>query len=238
MSNLLVFRDLSELNWKQFFAVCSESVRAGAAERYPDLEESEAILKYKADCRTSLPGALRQTHGMLLILEKEEIYRSLLFLTPQDQNRFLLDRFETHPEYREMGFGKKLLQKMMLFLHQNSIGSSVCSRVSPKNKISIQTHRAAGFYAAKDEKGSFCMIWNDAQLSRIDEQEARLDRILASDNPSSEDIRALAAYYESPLWRIDFESDEAGQIPEEVKRGVLSEDAIYDVLTTYQDLLQ
>ena len=37
---------------------------------------------------------------------------------------------------------------------------------------------------------------------------------------------------------MDYESDEAGQIPEQVKRGILSEDAIYDVLTTYEELLR
>ena len=82
------------------------------------------------------------------------------------------------------------------------------------------------------------MTWTDAQLARLAAQEARLDRILAADSPSIEDLRALEAYYESPLWRMDYESDEAGQIPEQVKRGILSEDAIYDVLTTYEELLR
>ena len=82
------------------------------------------------------------------------------------------------------------------------------------------------------------MTWSDAQLTRIEEQEARLDRILTTDKPSVEDLRSLAAYYDSTLWRIDFESDEAGQIPQQIKRGVLSEDAVYDVLTTYRELLE
>ena len=81
------------------------------------------------------------------------------------------------------------------------------------------------------------MTWSDAQISRIEEQEALLDRILASNAPAREDLRARADYYEGPLWRLDYESDEAGQIPEQVKRGVLSEDAVYDVLTEYQELL-
>ena len=40
----------------------------------------------------------------------------------------------------------------------------------------------------------------------------------------------LEAYYTSPLWRQDYEDDCAGRLPEALKRGVLSEDAVYDLL--------
>ena len=237
MTNLLVFKDLSKLNWSQLFAVYQESSVENAAEWYPELPEKEALAKYEEGYRSYLLGDFQAEHGMLLILEKDGVYRSSLRLISQDQNRFFLEALETRPEDREMGFGKRILQEMMLFLHQNFPGCAVASSVSRKNKISIQTHRAAGFSGTKERDGNLRMTWSDAQLSRIEEQEARLDRILASDTPSINDLRALAAYYDGPLWRIDFESDEAGQIPERFKRGVLSEDAVYDVLTEYRDLL-
>ncbi len=40
----------------------------------------------------------------------------------------------------------------------------------------------------------------------------------------------LDDYYGS-YWMKDFEADEAGRLPEDLKRGVLSEDALYDLLT-------
>ena len=40
----------------------------------------------------------------------------------------------------------------------------------------------------------------------------------------------LKEYYESPQWREDFEADEAGKFPKDLKRGVLSEDGIYNLL--------
>ena len=49
-------------------------------------------------------------------------------------------------------------------------------------------------------------------------------------------IRQLAAYYESPLWRQDFEDDCAGKLPADLRRGVLSEDAVYNLLTDIQSL--
>ncbi len=47
-------------------------------------------------------------------------------------------------------------------------------------------------------------------------------------------LEALITYYEGPEWRADFEADEAGLLPRGMKRGVLSEDAIYNLLTDVQ----
>lgn len=43
-------------------------------------------------------------------------------------------------------------------------------------------------------------------------------------------LKALAEYYESPLWMADFEDDNAGRLPVDLCRGVLTEDALYDLL--------
>ena len=42
--------------------------------------------------------------------------------------------------------------------------------------------------------------------------------------------RALEDYYESPLWQEDFAADEAGLLPADLCRGVLTEDALFDLL--------
>lgn len=70
--------------------------------------------------------------------------------------------------------------------------------------------------------------------------EERLNRIQAwlKDETSGsveDDVRVLDAYYRSPLWRSDYEADEAGELPLDLPRGVLSEDAVYNVLTEYED---
>ena len=85
-----------------------------------------------------------------------------------------------------------------------------------------------------------------ARIRRITEMENRLNCIgtalkiaeLCPDGLEAvrEDVRALSAYFEGPLWREDFEADEAGLLPQDLKRGVLSEDAIYDLLTEYDAL--
>ena len=51
-----------------------------------------------------------------------------------------------------------------------------------------------------------------------------------------EHIDKLAEYYESSEWLHDFEDDEAGLIPEDIDRGALSEDGIYDLLTDQKNV--
>ena len=43
-------------------------------------------------------------------------------------------------------------------------------------------------------------------------------------------IKSLEGYLGSEEWKQDFEAEEAGQLPKDVKRGVLSEDGIWNVL--------
>ena len=50
-------------------------------------------------------------------------------------------------------------------------------------------------------------------------------------------LKKLSDYYGSSLWMKDFEADEAGKLPKDLKRGVLSEDAVYDLLTDHHELV-
>ena len=50
------------------------------------------------------------------------------------------------------------------------------------------------------------------------------------------ELQKLSAYYGSERWMQDFEDDEAGRLPASLKRGVLSEDAAYDLLCDYRAL--
>ena len=84
------------------------------------------------------------------------------------------------------------------------------------------------------------------QIERIQHFEMLLDRVapvlenleeaLDAFDGIQEDVQELSGYYESDEWREDFEADEAGRLPLELKRGVLSEDGIYDVLSNHYAL--
>ena len=53
-----------------------------------------------------------------------------------------------------------------------------------------------------------------------------------------DDIQKLADYYGSKQWRKDFEADEQGLYPEDLKRGVLSEDGIYNLLERNKEVME
>jgi len=73
-------------------------------------------------------------------------------------------------------------------------------------------------------------------LDKSTEVIGRLEQALVDFNALSPDIAELEAYYTSPQWRKDFEADEAGKLPKDLKRGVLSEDGIWNVLEEYRRL--
>lgn len=88
----------------------------------------------------------------------------------------------------------------------------------------------------------------NAQVKRIQEMEKLLnecqtvldnyDRALADFKSVQEKIEKLEAYYTGRKWMKDYEDYEAGKIPKDIPCGVLSEDAVYDLLTENRDLIQ
>lgn len=45
-----------------------------------------------------------------------------------------------------------------------------------------------------------------------------------------EALKTLKAYYENGQWLYDYELDEKGLLPKELKRGILSQDGLYNLL--------
>lgn len=71
-------------------------------------------------------------------------------------------------------------------------------------------------------------------IERIRRMEAVFDALRA--DPSRDDLRqALKAYYEGGRWLRDYELDEQGLLPKDLKRGVLSQDGVYDFLNDTEE---
>ena len=87
---------------------------------------------------------------------------------------------------------------------------------------------------------------HEEQLRRITYYEKLLQDLLfflSKPDASDEELTALrqtvdvlAGYYGSEDWKRDFADDEAGRLPYDLKRGVLSEDGIYNALERYAEL--
>lgn len=51
-----------------------------------------------------------------------------------------------------------------------------------------------------------------------------------------EAVQVLSAYYVCGDWLRDYELDEQGMLPQYLKRGVLSQDGLYDLLTEINEI--
>lgn len=71
-----------------------------------------------------------------------------------------------------------------------------------------------------------------ASASAVAALSEALDRYAAVEKS----LRVLERYYESPRWQRDLAADEAGRLPRDLARGVLSEDAVYDLLVEEDEL--
>ena len=87
----------------------------------------------------------------------------------------------------------------------------------------------------------------NSRIKRIQEMEQYLDEsrraadalaeALTSYEAARKGYKKLSDYYGSARWMGDYEADEAGKLPRDLKRGVLSEDGAYDALTDSRRLL-
>ncbi len=86
-----------------------------------------------------------------------------------------------------------------------------------------------------------------ARIERISLMEDRYDeltRVLAGLEEAvgeyedfKDELEALKDYMDSGEWKEDYEADEAGQIPSDLKRGVLSEDGLYNLLHDAEQII-
>ena len=67
-------------------------------------------------------------------------------------------------------------------------------------------------------------------------QNALAEGVDIEDALLQEKIEILIQYYESEQWKIDYSADERGELPVDLKRGVLSEDVVYNLLNDIDSL--
>ena len=70
----------------------------------------------------------------------------------------------------------------------------------------------------------------EAAFERTAEAVKALEQALDAYETVKVDISRLTDYLDSGAWMEDFSADEAGLLPKELLRGVLSEDGLYNLL--------
>ena len=85
------------------------------------------------------------------------------------------------------------------------------------------------------------------EFKRISDMEKLFDEVMEAQDSIEKEIenykniqekvQRLEKYYASKQWKDDFDADERGEIPSHIKRGVLSEDGIYDLLERNKEIM-
>jgi len=88
------------------------------------------------------------------------------------------------------------------------------------------------------------MVQTFSAISRIQEMEQYLEEVLQAkeNNPESfksdgniqKKVMKLTQYYENGLWLQDYGMDENGKLPADLKRGVLAQDTLYELLQEWK----
>ena len=73
-------------------------------------------------------------------------------------------------------------------------------------------------------------------LDRASQAVMRLSAALDEYADAQDALCQVIDYYGSDLWKRDFADDSAGLLPQDLKRGVLSEDAVWNLLEDVRDL--
>ena len=77
----------------------------------------------------------------------------------------------------------------------------------------------------------------EERFDRVSDAVSKLSEALEAYRSVQDELSILNSYYGSDEWKQDFADDEAGLLPKDLKRGVLSEDGVWDVMSENQVLL-
>ena len=82
-------------------------------------------------------------------------------------------------------------------------------------------------------------------IDRVEQMEQYMDEVSeawrTSPNKVTEDrllcekIKLLTNYMDSGQWLADYEADERGELPKDLKRGVLSQDGLYNLICEIEE---
>ncbi len=85
---------------------------------------------------------------------------------------------------------------------------------------------------------------HEALIERVRRMELYFDTIhralqenvnILHDLPLRAMLDVLTAYYDGGQWLSDYEADERGELPPDLKRGVLSQDGVYELFSQIQN---
>ena len=173
------------------------------------------------------------SHLLKKLFEEDGIYHSLWIAMQDDPELTAVVRSRQLHIYRN---GKKAASTREQ--SDARIVSAKHEQARQKVKVMVLAGKSVPKIIRED---SICEL---LQIERIKWMEQRFNNALAAIKDGSadslkvieKDVAELSKYYGSGLWKLDYAADEAGKLPTDLKRGVLSEDGIWNLLSDYREL--
>lgn len=139
------------LDQEAFLSIFQESTQENLPSFYPDLPKPQALERYETDFWHYICGDFQKEGGILAILGDDGSYRSSVRLYPKGEGIYDIEAFETRPDSRRMGYGRKLYQRVIARLE--GIEGKICLRADTgrNNQASIAAHLSAGFQLAPED---------------------------------------------------------------------------------------
>ena len=135
---------IREMNFYALMDVYLQGNQENGAALYPRASEAEQLLLAEQDFYQYLVQCFFTVDGAVYAMwEEEGKYLSALRLEPYEDG-LLLSALETMPDFRQQGYGSKLIWAVQEWLSQHG-AIKVYSHVSRKNEASRRTHIRCGF---------------------------------------------------------------------------------------------
>ena len=144
------FFSLKELNFGKLMDLYAEGNLKKAREEFSADDLNLGILKAEQDFYLYLKDVFFTVDNALYcVWEEKGKYLSALRLEPYREG-LLMEALETHPDYRQMGYAKRLILEVLASLKNTGI-TAVYAHVHKKNVASLQTHIACGFQRVSEQ---------------------------------------------------------------------------------------
>ena len=140
---LKLIRSMRDLDFSRLMDVYYEGNLGSGSEFYPNLSQSERLLRAEQDFYAYLRVFFKTECAVYALWEEQGQYISALRLEPY-QDGLLLAALETMPQFRRQGYGKKLILAALEAVWQDK-KLPVYSHVHKRNLASLAIHRACGF---------------------------------------------------------------------------------------------
>lgn len=80
------------------------------------------------------------------------------------------------------------------------------------------------------------VIYTTKEMENSEKTLSKIYDIYSDWDEVEREMAVLEEYYHSKTWQRDFAADEAGRLPKDLKRGVLSEDGIWDAINDFKEM--